>query len=63
MFFLFSFFAERFRGGSEKESEKPKVITENEPSMDEPTTTTVDNLGENMEKEMIKKSCFVASAR
>jgi len=23
--------------------------------MDEPTTTTVDNLGENMEKEMIKK--------
>ena len=33
--------AERFRGESEKESEKPKVITENEPSMDEPTTTTV----------------------
>ena len=25
--------------------EKPKVVTENEPRMDEPTTTKVDNLG------------------
>ena len=43
--------AERFRGESEKESEKPKVITENEPSMDEPTSTTIDSL------EKTKRDC------
>ena len=34
----------RFRGKSEKECGKPEVVTENDPSMDEPTTTKIDNL-------------------
>ena len=36
----------RFRGKSEKECGKPEVVTENDPSMDEPTTTTVDGFSD-----------------
>ena len=43
---------------SRKNTEKPKFVTENEPNMDEPTTTTVDNLG----KKFLKFSFLPPSA-
>ena len=34
-----------------KTSKKSKVVTENKPGLDKPTTTTIDNLGRKQEKD------------